>query len=98
MSRALGLVNTLERYEVRLLQRSGAVQRVLKDVEQREVEETMVWICRLEPTDTRVPFQPPPLPDMVPEEALHHFFGWACVAEMEALEPIRITPQLIETE
>src|SRR5262249_375958 len=75
----------LERYEVRLLQRSGAVQRVLKEVEQRQVEETMVWICRLEPTDTRVPFQPPPLPDAVPEEALHYFFGWACVAEMESL-------------
>ena len=58
--RALGLVDPMERYEVRLLQRSGAVQRVLKDVEQRQVEETMVWICRLEPADMRVPFQPPP--------------------------------------
>ncbi len=83
--RALGLVDPLEHYEVRLLQRSGAVQRVLKDVEQRQVEETMVWICRLEPADTRVPFQPPPLPESVPEDALHHFFGWACVAEMETL-------------
>lgn len=83
--RALGLVDPLERYEVRLLQRSGTVQRVLKDVEQRQVEETMVWICRLEPPDIRVPFQPPPLPETVPEDALHHFFGWACVAEMEAL-------------
>jgi len=82
--RALGLVDALERYEVRLLQRSGAIQRVLKDVEQRQVEEYMVWICRLEPTDTRVPFQPPPVPDTVPEEALHHLFGWACVAEVEA--------------
>jgi len=83
--RALGLVDPLERYEVRLLQRSGTVQRVLKEVEQRQMEETMVWVCRLEPTDTRVPFQPPPLPETVPEDALHHFFGWACVAEMEAL-------------
>jgi hypothetical protein len=83
--RALGLVDPLERYEVRLLQRSGGVQRVLKDVEQRQVDETMVWICRLEVADMRVPFQPPPLPEIVPEDALHQFFGWACVAEMERL-------------
>jgi len=83
--RALGLVNPLEHYEVRLLQRSGAVQRVFKAVEQRLVAETMVWICHLEPADTRVPFQPPPLPKHVPEDALHHFFGWACVAEIETL-------------
>jgi PAS domain-containing protein/DNA-directed RNA polymerase subunit RPC12/RpoP len=83
--RALGVIDHLERYEVRLLQRSGGVQRVFKEVEQREVEETMVWICRLEPVITRRPFQPPPLPETVPEEALHYFFGWACVAEMEAL-------------
>jgi hypothetical protein len=83
--RALGLIGSLERYEVRLLQRSGVVQRVFKEVEQRQVEETMVWICRLEPVTTRAPFQPPPLPETVPEEALHHFFGWACVAELEAL-------------
>src|SRR5919197_1042226 len=66
--RALGLVSSLERYEVRLLQRSGAVQRVFKEVEQREVEEIMVWICRLEPVTTREPFEPPPLPETVPEE------------------------------
>src|SRR5215467_179020 len=83
--RALGLVNPLERYEVRLLQRSGAVQRVFKNVEQCQVEGTMVWICHLEPADTRLPFQPPPLPETVPEDALHHFFGWACVAEVETL-------------
>lgn len=81
--RALGLIETLERYEVRLLQPSGRPQRVVKEVEQRQVEDTMVWICRLTPADARRPFQPPPLPEMVPEQALHQFFGWACVAEME---------------
>lgn len=84
--RAMGLVQPTEQYEVRILQRSGAIQRVRKTVEQRQLDaETMVWICHLEPADTQHPFHPPPLPTAIPEEALHQFFGWACVAEIEAL-------------
>ena len=83
--RALGLADALEHYEVRIVQPSGAIKRVVKQVEQRQVDEAMVWICRLELADPREPFQPPPLPETLPEDALHHFFGWACVAEVEAL-------------
>ena len=83
--RALGLAEPLEHYEVRIVQPSGAIQRVIKQVEQRQTDEAMVWICRLELADPREPFQPPPLPETLPEDALHHFFGWACVAEVEAL-------------
>jgi len=82
--RALGLVSTIECYEVRLQRRSGELVRVVKEVEQRQVGETMVWICRLELANTRRPFHPPPLPTEVPEEALHTFFGWLCLAEVEA--------------
>jgi len=83
--RALGLADSLEHYEVRIVQASGAIKRVVKQVEQRQLDEAMVWICRLEPADPREPFQPPSLPETLPEDALHHFFGWACVAEVEAL-------------
>jgi hypothetical protein len=83
--RALGLAESFEHYEVRIVQSSGAIKRVIKQVEQRQIDEAMVWICRLELADTREPFHPPPLPETLPEDALHHFFGWACVAEVEAL-------------
>jgi hypothetical protein len=83
--RALGLIDATEHYEVRIVQRSGVIRRVNKRVEQRYVADTLVWICHLEPADVREQFQPPSLPEVVPEEALHHFFGWACVAEVEAL-------------
>jgi hypothetical protein len=83
--RALGLVEPMESYEVRLVQRTGHIKRVVKRVEQRRFGETMVWICHLDHADTRKPFLPPPVPSSIPEEALHSFFGWACVAEMEAL-------------
>jgi len=83
--RALGLIDATEHYEVRIVQRSGVMRRVNKRVEQRYVGDTLVWICHLEPADTHEQFQPPPLPEVVPEEALHHFFGWACVAEVEAM-------------
>jgi hypothetical protein len=83
--RALGLVDTTEHYEVRIMQRAGGIRRVNKRVEQRYVDDTLVWVCYLEPADVREQFQPPPLPEVVPEEALHRFFGWACVAEVEAM-------------
>ena len=94
--RAAGLIEALERYEVRILQRSGTPQRVIKEVEQRQVEDTMVWICSLELADPRAPFHPPPLPASVPEHMLHHYFGRACVAEIEALVHIQawIQPSL----
>jgi hypothetical protein len=83
--RALGLIDATEHYEVRIVQRSGMMRRVNKRVEQRYVGDTLVWICHLEPADVRQQFQPPSLPEVVPEEALHHFFGWACVAEVEEM-------------
>jgi PAS domain-containing protein len=83
--RALGLVEATEHYEVRIVQRTGHIKRVMKRVEQRRFGETMVWICHLDQADTRKPFLPPPTPASIPEEALHSFFGWACVAEIEAL-------------
>src|SRR5919198_153943 len=76
--RALGLVHATESYEVRLRRRSGEIVRVVKEVEQRQVGELMVWICRLEPANPRRGFQPPPLPSEVPEEAFHTLFGWVC--------------------
>lgn len=82
--RALGLVHATECYEVRLRRRSGELVRVVKEVEQRQVGETIVWICRLERATTRRAFQPPPVPSEVPEDALHTLFGWLCVAEVEA--------------
>ena len=91
--RALGLVAPLERYEVRIIQQSGVAKRVVKDVEQRQMDDMMVWICRLESADLRVPFQPPAIPETLPEAALRDFFGWACVAEVEAL--IRQQPFLL---
>jgi transcriptional regulator with XRE-family HTH domain/PAS domain-containing protein len=83
--RALGLAEAVEQYETRIVHRSGEVKRVFKHVEQRQIDDRMVWIASYEPVDVRRPFQPPPLPATVPEEALHLFFGWACVAEVEAL-------------
>jgi hypothetical protein len=83
--RALGLVESSESYEVRIMQRTGGIRRVVKHVEQRRIGTTMVWICHLDHADTRKPFLPPPIPESIPEEALHSFFGWACVAEIEAL-------------
>ena len=83
--RALGLAEPLEHYEVRIIQQSGEIKRVIKHVEQRQVDGIMVWISCLEPANPRTIFHPPELPTTVPEDALHHFFGWACVAEVEAL-------------
>jgi len=83
--RALGLAEAVEQYETRIVHRSGEVKRVFKHVEQRQIDDRMVWIASYEPVDVRRPFQPPPLPATVPEEALHFFFGWACMAEVEAL-------------
>jgi hypothetical protein len=83
--RALGLGAPTDDYEIRLLQASGRIQRVLKHVEQREMHDTIVWVCYHEPADERQPFAPPPIPHSVPEEALHQYFGWACVAEVEAM-------------
>jgi len=59
----------MERYEVRLLQRSGAVNASSRRGA-RQVEETMVWICRLgTPADMRMTSSPPALPQSVPEDA-----------------------------
>ena len=60
--RAMGLADALEHYEVRIVQPSGAIKRVVKQVEQRQIDTAMVWIRRLEPADPREPFQPPPSP------------------------------------
>jgi transcriptional regulator with XRE-family HTH domain len=84
-ARMLGLAEALEHYETRIVHRSGEVKRVFKHVEQRQLDDLMVWVVSYEAVDVRRPFQPPPLPAMIPEEALHLFFGWACVAEVEAL-------------
>jgi len=84
-ARVLGLAEALEHYETRIVHRSGEVKRVFKQVEQRQIDDLMVWIVSYESVDMRRPFQPPPLPATIPEEALHLFFGWACVAEVEAL-------------
>jgi hypothetical protein len=83
--RALGHAITTDQYEIRLHHPSGVVKRVIKHVEQRRVGETIVWVCSHEPADERQPFQPPAIPATVPEEALHELFGWACVAEVEAM-------------
>jgi hypothetical protein len=83
--RALGLVAPTDQYEIRLLHPSGTIQRVIKHVEQRDMNGTIVWVCYHEPADERQPFSPPPIPDSVPEDAVHQYFGWACVAEVEAM-------------
>ena len=84
-ARMLGLAEALEHYETRIVHRSGEVRRVFKQVEQRQIDDLLVWVVSYEAVDVRRPFQPPPLPAMIPEEALHLFFGWACMAEVEAL-------------
>jgi PAS domain-containing protein len=51
--RALGLVAPTDHYEIRLLQPSGRMQRVIKYVEQREMHNTIVWVCYHEPANDR---------------------------------------------
>jgi hypothetical protein len=83
--RVLGQAPATEHYEVRLVQPSGVVRRVVKHVEQRHVNEELVWISHFEPAALHTPFQPPPLPETVPAAAIHVLFGWACLAEVDAL-------------
>lgn len=87
--RALQQISVTECYEVRIVRRTGEIVRVVKRVEQRQVGETLVWICHLAPAREHRPFQPPPLPDALPDEAVQTFFGHACVAEIEALLRVR---------
>ena len=87
--RALQQTPVTECYEVRIVRRTGEIVRVVKRVEQRQIGETLVWICHLAPAREHRPFQPPPLPDALPDEAVQTFFGHACVAEIEALLRVR---------
>jgi hypothetical protein len=83
--RSLGLADVAECYEVRIVQRSGEIQREVKHVEQRQVDDIMAWMSRFEPADPRAPFRPPPLSEAVPEAEIHRLFGRACLAEVETL-------------
>jgi hypothetical protein len=83
--RALGQAPVTETYEMRIVQQTGTVERVVKHVTQRQMSSDLVWVSRYAPANLAAPFQPPPLPETVPEATLHALFGWACLAEVEAL-------------
>lgn|GEM_PF-3009351 len=83
--RALGQAAATECYEARIVRQTGEIQRVIKWVEQRQLHQDLVWITRLAPADPHTPFQSAPLPKTVPDAAMHQLFGWACLAEVEAL-------------
>jgi transcriptional regulator with XRE-family HTH domain len=83
--RALGQAAATECYEARIVRQTGEIQRVVKRVEQRQLGQDLVWITRLAPANPHTPFQPAPLPHTVPDAAMHMLFGWACLAEVDAL-------------